>query len=265
MLNPKREHFMNFREKLRSHDPVFGLVMQGTMTSWAEIIALTGFDFVWIDMEHTAMTFSEVEHLIITLENYGCVPLVRVRRNEANCTGQVLDMGARIVNIPHVDTVEDALEAVRNARYFPLGRRGYSTCSRSTLQGKQRLDTSLMAEKNDETMLMVQIESGEAVRNVDDIAAVEGVDILFIGSSDLSQDMGITPDPRHPKLEEAVHTVSRAIKQHGKIGAFIVPDPSRVPYYCDLGFNLIICGMDTAMFRSAAETLLARFKPGDKA
>jgi 4-hydroxy-2-oxoheptanedioate aldolase len=263
MLEEGHKQFAAFKKKLKAHEPVFGLVMQSTMTAVAEIVARTGDDFAWIDMEHTAMTFGDVEHLIIAMENCGGVPLVRVRHNEANCIGQVLDMGARIVNVPHVDTVEDARRAVRGARYYPLGRKGYATCSRSTSQGRERLDIAAMKEKNEAAMLMVQIESEEAVRNIAEIAAVDGVDILFVGCGDLGQDMGISLDPGHPKLREALARVSKALKRTGKTGGIMVSDPSTVHSYCNQGFNLICCGVDTMVFKNAAESLLVRFGNGE--
>ena len=207
------------------------------------------------------MTFADVEQIIIALENSGSVPLVRVRENDANCIGQVLDMGARIVAVPHVDNAADARRAVQSAKYYPLGRRGYSTCNRSTRQGMQRLDLATMKEQNASTMLMVQIESEEAVRNAAEIAGVEGIAILFIGSADLSQDMGISPDLAS-EMQAAVATVSKAIKAAGKIGGLTVSDPSSVASYSDLGFNLICCGLDTLVFKNAAVSLLNQFRTG---
>jgi 2-keto-3-deoxy-L-rhamnonate aldolase RhmA len=263
MLENMCRQFAAFQERLKAHQPVFGLVMQSTMTASAEIVSQAGYDFAWIDMEHTTMTFGDVERLVIAVENRGGVPLVRVRQNEANGIGQVLDMGARIVSVPHVDTVDEARRAVQGAKYYPLGRRGFATCSRSTRQGMHRLDMAAMQDRNEAAMLMVQIESEKAVRNAAEIAAVEGVDILFVGCADLGQDMGISHDPGHPKLREALAHVSKAIKKTGKIGGIIVSDPSVVPSYCDQGFNLICCGVDTMVFKNAAESLLARFRNGE--
>jgi 2-keto-3-deoxy-L-rhamnonate aldolase RhmA len=254
------DDFIHFREKLAAGAPLFGLVLQNPVTAFAELIALSGFDFAWIDMEHTAMSFQDIERMIIALELHGCIPLVRVRENEPNQIGQVLDMGARIVNIPHVDTAGDARRAVYGAKYYPLGRRGYATVSRSTRHGMANLDIEMMREKNERTLLMVQIESEEAVRNAEEIAGVEGVDVVFIGYADLSQDMGINPDPLHPRCEEAAMRVGRALKRTGKPGAFFVSDPGRVPFYRDMGFTMISCGIDTLLLKNAAEKLIALYR-----
>ena len=260
MLNRSDESFLNFKQQLLERETVYGLVMLNPVASWAEIIAMTGFDFAWIDTEHTNMTFHDVEKLIIALELHGCIPLVRVRSNELNSIGQVLDLGARIVTIPHIDTAEDARKAVYGAKYYPLGRRGYATVSRSTHHGFRRLDPAYMEKKNNETMLMVQIESEEAVRNVEEIALIDGVDILFVGYADLCQDMGITADPAHPRCVEAIETVGRALKKSGKIGAFVASDPEKIVRYRELGFTMIIAGLETTLFRNAAEELMRKIR-----
>ena len=259
-MNRSDESFLNFKKQLIDRETVYGLVLLNPVASWAEIIAMTGFDFVWIDMEHTNMTFQDVEKLVIALELHGCVPLVRVRNNELNSIGQVLDLGTRIVAIPHVDTAEEARKAVSGAKYYPLGRRGYASMSRSTEQGSRRLDLRYMEKKNNETMLMVLIESEESVRNVEEIALVDGVDILFVGFADLCQDMGITVDPAHPRCVEAIETVGRALKKSGKIGAFIASEPEKIEHYKELGFTMIIAGLDTKIFRSAAEELIKKIR-----
>ena len=254
---------MNFKKKLQSGKPVFGLVIQNPVIACAEVIALAGFDFCWIDMEHSAMSFHDVEKLILALEFNGCVPLVRVRSNNINFIGQVLDMGARIVAVPHVDTAEEAREAVKGAKYYPLGRRGYATYTRSTSQGDMKLDIDLMKTKNEETMLLVLIESEEAVKNVEEIARVDGVDILFVGFADLSQDMGITPDFSNPKLLEAVGTVGKALETSGKTGAFFVSEPDKISQYREMGFSMMVCGVDTMLLKKAAVGLMERIKTSE--
>jgi 2-keto-3-deoxy-L-rhamnonate aldolase RhmA len=245
--------------KLRGGEPVFGLVVQSAMSQVCEVAALLGYDFVWLDMEHTALSWREVEHQIIALENRGCVPLVRVARNDANLIGQAFDFGAGIVDVPHVDTAEEARQAVQAAKYYPLGRRGCANSTRSNGQGQSRLDQALMDEQNASAMLMVQIESQTAVQNAAAIAAVPGVDLLFVGLADLCQDLGVPCDPEQPAVQAALAAVSQAIRQSGKFGALSVADPARLKAFTALGFGLICCGIDTILFRQAAEARLAQF------
>lgn len=259
MLNHSTEAFLRFKQSLDEKKPVFGMSVTMPVTVVAEIVAGAGFDFCWIETEHTTMSLADMEKLIIALENKGCVPLVRVRENSANIIGQALDMGARIVNVPHVDTVSDAVNAVKAAKYYPAGRRGYASVTRSTDQGALRLDIDLMARLNRETMLMVQIESVEAVNNAEAIAAVEGIDALFVGYADLCQDMGIAPDPCHPRCAEAIMHVGEALRKSGIYGMFIVNDPADLGHYTALGFNMAVCGMDTRILRGGAVSLREAF------
>jgi 2-keto-3-deoxy-L-rhamnonate aldolase RhmA len=117
-----------------------------------------------------------------------------------------------------------------------------------------------MKERNKQTMLMVQIESIEAVGNAEAVAQVEGVDALFVGYADLCQNMGIDPDPRHPRCAEAISHVGNAIGKTGKTGALSVSDPERIPLYRDLGFTLFVCGIDTIIMKNAMVQLAASLK-----
>ncbi len=259
MLNASPDPYAAFMDALAEKNTLYGLLLQNPVTAFAEMTAASGFDFAWLDMEHTPMSFRDVDSVIPALERHGCVPLVRVRENEPNQIGQVLDMGARIVNIPHVDTASDAGRAVYGAKYYPLGRRGYATVSRSTGYGSEKLDLELMRERNARTLLMVQIESAEAVGNAEEIASVDGVDMLFVGYADLCQDMGIDPDPRHPRCAEAVEHVGHVLRKTGKPGMFSVSDPDTIPFYRDMGFSLFLCGIDTILLKRAMERLAASF------
>ena len=106
---------------------------------------------------------------------------------------------------------------------------------------------------------MVQIESVSAVENVDAIAGLEGVDALFVGYADLCQDMGLAPDPKHSRCAEAIERVGEALRRTGKHGMFIVSDPQELPRYGDLGFDMILCGMDTRIFSAGAKSIREKF------
>lgn len=255
MLNPKKDAFLVFKRKLISREPVFGIALRGAETAVAELTAMTGFDFAWIDMEHSTLTFKDAERLIVTLENKGCVPLVRVPENNANAIGQVLDLGARIVNVPHIETAQDAAMAVKAAKYFPAGKRGISSCSRSNSQGLQPLDQKTMKITNAQNLVMVQIESAEALANLDSIAATQGVDILFLGLGDLSQDIGLPGQHQAPVCRRAIKKTGAAIQRAGRIGALFADTPQKTAHYRTLGFSMFICGIDVLLAKNALRQL----------
>lgn len=246
----------NFKAKILEGHPVFGVVLRSPEVAFAELVGLTGFDFAWIDMEHSIMSLKQVETLIITLENQRCISLVRVSGNEADYIGKVLDMGADIVNVPHIETIEEAQQVVQNAKYFPVGRRGFSSCSRANKQGIDVLDKEKMQQKNNENMVMVQIESRKGMQNLDQIAQVEGIDILFLGLGDLSQDLGIPGQFQHSAIIEAINQFCQAVSKTGKIGAVPVADPDRINYYIDLGLRMICCGVDIILIKDALKRLM---------
>ncbi len=258
MLNGKDKTAV-IRERLAAKKTVLGCSITQPSIAMAEIIALAGFHFTWIETEHTTLSLHEVETLILASENAGSAPIVRVRNNNENEIGQALDMGAGGVIVPHVDTVGDALKAVGGAKYYPTGRRGFASTTRSTAQGWKPLTTSRMTALNSSTLLVVQIESLEAVKNADAIAAVEGVDMLFVGYADLCQDMGIDPDPTHPDCAAAIETVGNAIRNHGKYGAMITGDPATAALYHELGFDCILAGMDIRLFADNARSIISKF------
>ena len=109
-------------------------------------------------------------------------------------------------------------------------------------------------------MLMVLIESEEAVLNAEDIANTDGVDILFVGFADLCQDMGIDVDLKNPECDRAIRTISKALQKSGKIGSIIVPDPQNISYYQELGFNLILCGLDSMIMKNGARALIKNYR-----
>lgn len=245
-----------FRNKLFSGKPVFGIVLKTPETAIAELAGLTGFDFAWIDMEHSSLSFREAESLVIALENQECAALIRVAENSPNLIGQALDAGANLIVVPHIDTPEDAEKVVRSAKYYPRGRRGFSSGNRITRQGLDKLDVALMAKENARNIVIAQIESKIAVENVSRIAAVDGIDVLFLGLGDLSQDLGVPGEYRHPFLRNQVEQFSKAVRPTGKILATIAPDPNDLEEYVRLGFRLFTCGTDIGLLGNALRAQL---------
>ncbi len=245
------------RDAVARGQGVLGSILRSPDIRVAEITGLTGFDFGWIDMEHSVLSLREAETLIVALRGHGCLPLVRVPRNDAHIIGLALDMGAAIVDVPHVDTVEDAKHAVEAAKYYPIGRRGYMSSGRHTRHGSEKLNIETMQRLNAESLLMVQIESVKGLKNVDAIAAVEGVDALFFGQGDMSQDLGVPGDVHHPKCVEAARTFFNAVRRQNKIAAALGYTPEILKQNADQGCQMFLCaGDELSWLRSGLRTLL---------
>jgi 4-hydroxy-2-oxoheptanedioate aldolase len=177
-----------------------------------EIIGLAGFDAAFIDMEHTSFDLRDIQLMVMAAERAGITPIVRTPGFDPAFILRLLDMGVQGIQVPHVSSADTAREAVKAVRYPPQGERGMAAASCAADYGKTRL-LDHMAASNKEITLACMIEDVEAIENIDQIAAVEGVDLLAVGPSDLSRSLGVSGHPDHPKLVEAIDRVREAVRR----------------------------------------------------
>jgi 2-keto-3-deoxy-L-rhamnonate aldolase RhmA len=177
-----------------------------------EIIGLAGFDAAFIDMEHTSFDLRDIQLMVMAAERVGITPIVRTPGFDPAFILRLLDMGVQGIQVPHVSSAATAREAVLAVRYPPQGERGMAAASRAAEYGKTRL-LDHMEASNREITLACMIEDMEAVENIDAIAAVEGVDLLAVGPSDLSRSLGVSGQPDHPKLVAAIDRVREAVRK----------------------------------------------------
>jgi len=215
----------------------------------AEIMANAGFDWLAVDTEHTDISMSQTTNLIRAMEP--CLPFVRVRENDTLCIRQALDAGAEGVIVPLVNTADDARRAVAAAKYPPAGVRGHAFC-RANNYGAG-FDT-YAANANNDTAVIVMIESKEAVDNISDILAVVGVDGAFIGPYDLSGSYGIPGETSHPLILDARDRVLEACKTAGKAAGIhvVIPRTEDIAKAKADGFTFIAIGGDTMFLNQAA-------------
>lgn len=233
-----------------------GTWMSMAHVSIAEILTSAGYDWVVIETEHTAIDVSEVLKLIIAIEGRGGVPLVRLAWNDPIQCKAVLDSGAAGVIVPMINTRADAELAVKSAKYPPLGFRGVGL---ARAQGYGQNFTEYVREANDATLLMVQIEHIDAVRNIEDILSVPGIDGTFIGPYDLSLSMGIPGQLQHPDLVAAKKRVLDATLARGIVAGMHLVHPDRAPdeiERCVLdGYRFIALGTDILFLGDSARAL----------
>ncbi len=179
-----------------------------------EIIGLAGFDAAFIDMEHTAFDLPLVQQMIVAADLVGITSMVRVPDNDAKLILRILDMGAQGIIIPHVDGVEGAKEAVAAVRYPPLGERGGAGGTRAARFGTVSWDDHVR-ESNENVLLSVMTEDEKALNEVEEIAALDGVDLVAIGPTDLSQAIGAT-GPSDPRLMDKVREIAGVVNGVGK-------------------------------------------------
>jgi 4-hydroxy-2-oxoheptanedioate aldolase len=225
----------------------------------AEIAAQAGFDWVLIDQEHGAGSDDTLLHQLQVLEAGPSVPIVRIAWNESWRFKRALDFGAGGIMIPYVNTADEARQAVSSMRYPPLGVRGAARFQRAS--GFGRDFETYFSEANENLLTIVQIETAAAVDQVEEIAAVEGVDVLFVGPLDLSVSMGIRQQLDHPDFRAAIARVVNAARNAGKAVGTLIPTSDKLPATIEDGYTFIAVGSDGGLVASGMQEIAGAFTP----
>lgn len=242
---------------VRAGERTLGTFVGTASAVTAEVCAAAGFDWLLLDLEHGAGGEEQVRDVVPAAGSYGVPTVVRVESADRIRMGRVLDVGAAGVMLPRMDSAAQVTEAIRHLRYPPHGDRGVATYNRACRFG---LDPGALDRVNDEILTVVQIESRAAVAAVDEIAAVSGVDVLFIGPRDLSHDLGVPGDVTAPAFVEAVGAVLAAGRRHGTAVGLLVSDGAAALQRLAQGFSFLAIGSDSTLLAAAArrELSLAR-------
>lgn len=235
----------------------------GTPTS-AEVAAASGVDWVVLDLEHGGGSEDQIGATAVATGAYGAGTIVRVETAERIRIGRALDAGAAGVMLPRLDSVADVRQALEHFRYPPNGDRGVATYNRASRWGG---DPEALARAVTEILGVVQIESVPAVEAVEQIAALDGADVLFVGPLDLSYALGAPRDFRTPEFLSASDRVLAAAQHHGKVAGILAADGPGACYWRDRGFRFLAVGSDSTLLaagaRSAVDQLHARSAPDD--
>jgi 4-hydroxy-2-oxoheptanedioate aldolase len=232
------------REKLARGEVVSGCFLRYPDAGLAELLALQGLDFVVFDGEHGTLAPRACEHLARAVELHGVTPGVRVEENRPATILRYLDAGALIVHVPGVESREDAVSAVRAVKFRPLGDRGLSA-SRASGFGARDGYPSYIAEANRETQVIVHIESAAGVDAVEQIAAVDGVDVVLFGALDLSHDLGCPGELEHPELLACAERVAAATARAGKALGAVPSDPEGVRRWLERGARYVLAPVES--------------------
>jgi 4-hydroxy-2-oxoheptanedioate aldolase len=247
-----------FKHALADGKPQIGIWSSLASNYSVELLAGAGFDWILLDMEHSP---NDVESLLTQLQAaapYATHPVVRVPMSDAVVLKRVLDIGAQSVLIPLINSVEEAKAAVSYCRYPPNGVRGVGGTTRATRFGRIR-QYPQKVEK--ELCILLQVETAQALEQLEAIASVEGVDGIFIGPADLHASYGHVGEKHHadiwPKIEDAM----RRIRKCGKAAGFLTPDEADARRILEVGGQFVAVGSDTGLLANAADALRRRFKP----
>ncbi len=240
------------KKKLQAGQPVLAITITVNSIDIAAHAARMGFDFLWIEMEHSPITLETLRNMVLATRGLPALPFARVPVNEIWTAKRVLDAGVFGVMFPFTSTPELARQAAAACRYPPAGRRG----SGAGLAMFAWPEVASYHDCADENVLVIAIiEEARAIENIDEIAATPGVDVLFIGTSDLSFSLGLRGDQKDPRLQEAIAKVVEAGKKHGKFLGRPAGTAEKIAEYRQQGFQLFQTSTEIGLMSQGAKTL----------
>lgn len=204
------------KARLQAGKPALGCSIMIPSPQMVEMAAHAGFDWVLIDMEHGTIGLESAELMIMAAEARGITPIVRPRNNASAEITSVMDRGAAGVQVPHVNTADDARRALAAVKFGPGDKRGLAAGTRPDSYGLARAMSDFVREANAESLVCIQLEHAKAIENVDALLAVDDIDVYFIGPSDLSQSMGHPGNPKAPPVKDAIEKTLARIVAAGK-------------------------------------------------
>ncbi|MEE4612237.1 4-hydroxy-2-oxoheptanedioate aldolase [Serratia marcescens] len=250
----------HFKRALQEKRPQIGLWLGLCSSYSAELLAGAGFDWLLIDGEHAPNNVQTVLGQLQAVAPYPSQPVVRPPWNDAVIIKQLLDVGAQTLLIPMIQNAEQARDAVRATRYPPHGVRGVGSALARASRWNRVPD--YLQQADEQMCVLVQIETREAVKNLDAILQVEGVDGVFIGPADLSVDMGFAGNPQHPEVQRTIDDAIARIRAAGKAPGILMANKALAQRYLEAGALFVAVGVDTTLLARAAEALADEFKQG---
>ncbi len=239
----------NLREKIISGRMVVGTWISVPDVAVIEILAQAGFDYLLLDGEHAPINPSQLVPLALAAERRGCPIVYRVQTNSADLIKAALDVGVDGLMVPMVETAEEAAAVVVAAKYPPAGRRGMGPWRASNYY---RDFQSYIASANERTAIIVQIESGGAVERAAEIAAVPGIDALFVGPADLAGSLGLPVGTTDPRMIDALKRVVAAGRKAGCCVGIDAVSNERLETYAEMGYRLFTFGADAGYLNDGA-------------
>jgi len=235
------------------------MIFEFNTTGVARLAAAAGAEFAVFDMEHTGWSLETIRMLIATTRCTPMVPMVRIPATEYHFVARTLDIGAMGIMVPMVESGEQAQRIVQFAKYPPVGRRGaaFGVAHDDYMGGDI---VAKMESSNQEVLLIAQIETAQGLRNADEIAAVSGIDVLWIGHFDLTNSLGIPGRFDHPQYLAGVEQVVQACRRHNKVAAFMPSDVPTAQSYLQQGFRMLAYGGDLWLYQSALQQGLNALK-----
>jgi 4-hydroxy-2-oxoheptanedioate aldolase len=246
-----------FKHALAAGRPQIGLWLSLSSHYSAEVCAGSGFDWLLLDTEHSPNELDMVLGQLQAIAPYPSHPVVRVAWNDPVIVKRTLDVGAQTLLFPFVQDAEEAARAVAATRYPPRGIRGVAGTTRATRFGRVK---DYAQRAHEETCVLVQVETQEAVDAIESIAKVDGVDGIFIGPADYHASLGHAGETANPAVLPKIEDAVRRIRATGKAPGILTPDEKLARRYLELGALFVAVGADVGLLARGSEALAAKFK-----
>ena len=246
-----------FKHRLASKEKLIGSWLMSGSPVIAEAMGSVGFDYLVLDMEHVAIDVPDAMAMLQAIEATGTPALVRLVWNDMVLIKRILDAGAQSIMLPFVQNADEARAAVSAARYPPAGVRGVAGIHRASRWGNVK---TYLKEANNEVMVIVQLETIGALEKIEEIAAIDGLDGLFIGPADLSASMGLLGDMNNTRVQALLERGAKFCNSIGKPIGIVAATPEMSKRYVDYGYDHVAVGIDVGMMITRANEYLAAMR-----
>lgn len=247
------------KDKLARGEIVFGSFLHIPSPEVVEIYGLAGFDVVILDTEHGPMGFETLQNMARAADVHQMATVVRIPAGSHERILSVLEIETSGVVVPHVNDADAAKQVIREAKYYPLGRRGLATTARAGDYGTVDI-ADYCRRANEQSLVIVQIENLDAAERSEEIAAVDGIDMLLVGPRDMSQSAGEPGNVTHPKVADAMERVVQAARATGKIASTFAGSMDFAKRALDVGFQTIYYGCDTILMSGAVRSTIEQLR-----
>lgn len=248
----------NLKTRLKDKETLIGSLVTLGSPDVAEVMSLVGFDYLWIDLEHSPYDFTQAQRMIQAVGGR-CPCIVRVPENKEVWVKKALDIGSDGIVVPQVKTEEEARSAVRWSLYPPQGERSVGV---SRAQGYGLKFGEYVNQANKDLLIVVQVEHTEGVMNIEAIVGVPGIDVILIGPYDLSGSLGVPGEIQHVEVEKAIEEIRSQCQSAGVAVGIFTADPASARRYAEEGYSLLAVGLDTFFLWGAAMNALQQARSG---
>ena len=251
----------NLKQRLKNGEKIIGTMIAAfDNPEVAKMLKVVGFDLFIIDCEHGPFDYSQIAGLFAMGRECGIAPMIRIPEVRREIVLKVMEMGAAGILVPSVESVDTAKKLIEYSKYYPMGNRGVSLLRAHTGWEKTPPAEEYMKQQNEDCILMTQIESPAGVEIVDQLIALDGIDVLFVGPNDLSQSLGIMGQTSHPKFLEAMDKIIAAAEKAKKYSGIHMMSTDAIQPWIDKGMKFNLWSNDVTMMMSAARDGLAKLK-----